>query len=54
MRQYLYAKQMIEFNTSDKNGVEWWNGRAEIYLTDTVKEKNTRKYQTELAFMVAD
>ena len=44
----------IAWNTSDKNGVEWWNGRAEIYLTDPMKEKNTSKYQTELAFMVAD
>jgi effector-binding domain-containing protein len=44
----------IVWNTSDRNGAEWWGGRAEIYLTDPDKEKNTRKYQTELAFLVAD
>jgi len=44
----------IIWNTTNRDGVEWWNGRAEIYLTDPDKEKNTRKYQTELAFLVAE
>ncbi len=44
----------IVWSISVKNGVEWWGGRAEIYLTDPAEEKNTRKYQTELAFLVAD
>jgi effector-binding domain-containing protein len=44
----------ITWNTSIKNNAEWWNGRTEFYLTDPAKEKDTRKYQTELAFLVAD
>jgi effector-binding domain-containing protein len=42
----------VVWNTSNKNGVEWWNGRVEWYLTDPAKETNTKKYQTELAFLV--
>jgi effector-binding domain-containing protein len=42
----------IVWDTTTKNGVEWWNGRAEWYLTDPTREKNTKKYQTELAFLV--
>jgi effector-binding domain-containing protein len=41
----------VVWNTSNKNGVEWWNGRAEWYLTDPAHEKDTKKYQTELAFL---
>jgi effector-binding domain-containing protein len=44
----------ITWNTSIKNNAEWWNGRTEFYLTDPEKEKNTRKYQTELAFLTAE
>lgn len=42
----------IHWSTSRKDGVEWWNGRVEFYLTDPDKEKDTKKYQTELAFLV--
>jgi effector-binding domain-containing protein len=42
----------IVWNTSTKNGVEWWNGRAEWYLTDPARETDTKKYRTELAFLV--
>jgi effector-binding domain-containing protein len=42
----------IEWNTSTKDGVEWWNGRTEFYLTDPDKETDPKKYQTELAFLV--
>ena len=41
----------IAWSTSTKEGVEWWNGRVEFYLTDPEREKNTKKYQTELAFL---
>jgi effector-binding domain-containing protein len=44
----------IVWNTSTKNNAEWWNGRAEIYLTDPDREPDTKKYKTELAFLVAD
>jgi effector-binding domain-containing protein len=44
----------IVWNTSTKNGVEWWNGRVEWYLTDPAKEPDTKKYQTELAFLTAE
>jgi effector-binding domain-containing protein len=41
----------IVWNTSTKNNVEWWNGRTEFYLTDPENEPDTKKYQTELAFL---
>ena len=42
----------VGWNTSSKNGVEWWNGRVEWYLTDPAREKDAKKYQTELTFLV--
>ena len=42
----------IVWNTSTKNNAEWWNGRVEFYLTDPENEPDTKKYQTELAFLV--
>jgi effector-binding domain-containing protein len=42
----------VHWSISRKDGVEWWNGRVEFYLTDSDKEKDTKKYQTELAFLV--
>ena len=42
----------IVWNTATKNGVEWWNGRVEWYLTDPAREADMKKYQTELAFLV--
>lgn len=42
----------IVWNTSTLNGVEWWHGRTEFYLTDPAKESDPKKYQTELAFLV--
>ncbi len=41
----------IVWNTATKNGVEWWNGRVEWYLTDPAREADTKKYRTELAFL---
>jgi effector-binding domain-containing protein len=47
-----WAKEnKVVWNTTTKNGVEWWNGRVEWYLTDPAREKDPKKYQTELAFM---
>jgi effector-binding domain-containing protein len=42
----------IVWNTSTKDNVEWWNGRVERYFSDPEKEPDTKKYQTELAFLV--
>jgi effector-binding domain-containing protein len=42
----------IAWDTSDRKGVEWWNGRVEIYLTDPDVEPDPQKYETELAFLV--
>jgi effector-binding domain-containing protein len=42
----------VVWNTITKNGVEWWNGRVEWYLTDPAREPDMKKYQTELAFLV--
>ena len=42
----------VTWNTTTRDGVEWWNGRVEWYLTDPKKEANTKKYQAELAVMV--
>jgi len=48
-----WAKEKnIVWNTSTKDNVERWNGRAEFYLTDPNSEPDTKKYQTELAFLV--
>jgi effector-binding domain-containing protein len=44
----------IVWNTSMQNDAEWWHGRTEFYLTDPELEPDTKKYQTELAFLVAD
>jgi effector-binding domain-containing protein len=48
-----WAKEKgIVWNTSSKNGVEWWNGRVEWYLTDPMQETDTMKYQTEVAILI--
>jgi effector-binding domain-containing protein len=41
----------VNWNTNTRNGVEWWNGRVEWYLTDPKKETDTKKYQAELTIM---
>ena len=42
----------IKWDISKKKGVEWWNGRAEFYFSDPATEKDPKKFQTELAFLV--
>jgi effector-binding domain-containing protein len=41
----------VAWDTSNNQGVEWWNGRVEWYLTDPAREADTKKYRTELAFL---
>ena len=50
-----WAKEnKIKWDTSKKKGVEWWNGRTEFYFSDPDTEKDPKKYQTELAFLVKE
>jgi len=42
----------VAWNTSIKDGAEWWNGRTEFYLTDPDSESDPKKFRTELAFLV--
>jgi effector-binding domain-containing protein len=48
-----WAKEnKIKWDTSKKKGVEWWNGRSEFYFSDPAVDKDPKKYETELAFLV--
>ncbi len=44
-------EQKVVWDTTERDGVEWWNGRVEYYLSDPAKEKDPKKYRTELAFL---
>ena len=46
------AKNNIVWDTTPKDGVEWWNGRTEFYLTDPEREPDPKKFRTELVFLV--
>jgi effector-binding domain-containing protein len=45
-------ENQIVWDTTSSDNVEWWNGRAELYLTDPDHEPDVKKYQTQLAFLV--
>jgi effector-binding domain-containing protein len=45
-------KNKITWQTTIKDGVEWWAGRIEWYPTDPDTEPDPQKWQTELAFLV--
>jgi effector-binding domain-containing protein len=47
-------KNRINWKKTVINGVEWWESRNEIYLTDPAEEPDPKKWQTELAFLIAD
>jgi len=49
---YWAQANNITWNVSTKNNAECWHGRVEIYLSDPNLEKDPKKYQTELAFLV--
>jgi effector-binding domain-containing protein len=50
-----WAKQShILWQTTLIDDVEWWEGRVEFYITDPAAEPDPQKWQTELAFLVAD
>jgi effector-binding domain-containing protein len=44
----------IVWQTSKIDNVEWWGARIEFYLTDPNSEPDPQKWQTELAFLVAE
>ena len=44
----------IRWDTSPAGKTERWNGRLEWYLTDPQAEPDPQKWQTELAFLVAE
>ena len=47
-------ENQVVWKTAQIDGVEWWAARFEHYLTDIAQETNPDKWETELAFMVAD
>jgi effector-binding domain-containing protein len=50
-----WAKEnAIRWDISLVDQTEWWGGRVEWYLTDPQEEPDPKKWQTELAFRVAD
>ncbi len=44
----------IPWQKSIIDGVEWWGSRLEHYLTDPAEQPDLKKWQTELAFLVAE
>lgn len=50
-----WAKEnAIPWQTRLVDGAEWWDARIENYLTDPDIEPDLKKWQTELAFKVAE
>jgi effector-binding domain-containing protein len=47
-------KNHITWKKTIIDGVEWWDGRIEYYFTDPGEEPDSKKWQTELAFLIAD
>lgn len=48
-----WAKEnKVMWDISRRKGVEWWNGRAEFYFSDPAVDRDSSKYETELAFLV--
>ena len=46
------GKNDVKWDVENREGVEWWNSRLEVYLTDPAKEKDVSKYETELVFRI--
>lgn len=44
----------VVWDTSDKDGVEWWKSRVEWYFNDPALDPDPKKYKTELTFMVRE
>ena len=48
------AGQGLRWDVSQADGGERWGGRLEIYLTDPGQEPDMSKWETQLAFRLAD
>ncbi len=48
------AEQDLTWDVTETDGDERWRARLEIYETDPVQEPNMDKWETELAFKLAD
>ena len=47
-------KNNVVWQTATVDNIEWWEARIEFYLTDPAAEPDPQKWQTELAFLVAE
>jgi effector-binding domain-containing protein len=48
------ARQGLRWDMAPADGGERWGGRLEIYLTDPSQEPDMSKWETQLAFRLAD
>lgn len=48
------AGEGLEWDMTDEGGAQRWGCRMESYLTDPADEPDTAKWETELAFRLAD
>jgi effector-binding domain-containing protein len=48
------AEQGLTWDMSPSEDGEWWGARLEFYLTDPAEEPDMSKWQTQLAFRLAD
>ena len=48
------AKQGLRWDMTDGEEGEYWGGRLEFYLTDPTEQPDTSKWETQLAFRLAD
>lgn len=46
--------QGLRWDMSPGDNGEWWGSRLEIYLTDPAEQPDASKWQTQLAFRLAD
>jgi effector-binding domain-containing protein len=48
------SEQGLAFDMAERGGAEHWAGRLETYLTDPSQEPDMDKWETQLAFKLAD
>ena len=48
------SEQGLAFDMSERDGAEHWACRLEIYFTDSSQEPDMDKWETQLAFKLAD
>jgi effector-binding domain-containing protein len=48
------SEQGLAFDMSERDGAEQWTCRLELYLTDPAQEPDVDKWETQLAFKLAD